>query len=92
VDPNYPSLIKREREKKGMKISELASAIKEKSSVISRLERGTLSPSFTLAGKLENFFDIKLILEYKDEDFSPGGGEGKSLTIGDVVDLGELDD
>ena len=75
-----------------MKISELASAIKEKSSVVSRLERGTLSPSFALARKLENFFDIKLILEDKDEDFSPGEGEGKSLTIGDVVDLGELDD
>ena len=92
VDPKYPSRIKMEREKRDMKISDLASAIKEKSSVISRLERGTLSPSFDLARKLENFFDIKLILEYKEEDFSPGEEEGKSLTIGDVVDLGDLDD
>lgn len=92
IDPDYSRIIKDEREKRDMKISDLASEIKEKGSVISRLERGTLSPSFSLAKKLENFFDIKLILEYSEDEFSPGHAEGKSLTIGDVVDLGELDD
>ena len=92
IDPKYSELIKDAREKREMKIDELAKKINEKESVISSLERGHLSPSFNLAKKLENFLEIKLILEYNEEFHSSKGKRDNSLTIGDVVDLGELDD
>ncbi len=92
IDPDYPLIIKKARENKDMKIEQLARKINEKESVISRLERGHLSPSFGLAKKLELFFGIKLILEYNDVSYSSTQKEDSSLTIGDVIDLGELDD
>ena len=91
IDPQYPQLIKSAREKRNMKIEEMAKKINEKESVISRLETGHLSPTFDLARKLEEFLEIKLILEYEKKPIS-GGNKQEDLTIGDVIDLGELDD
>lgn len=92
IDPGYPELIKKAREKREMKIEELARQLNEKESVISRLERGHFSPSFDLAKKLEDFLEIKLILEYEGKAYSGVEKGGTDLTIGDVIDLGELDD
>ncbi len=89
IDPDYPKIIKESRESRGMKIEELANSIKEKESVISRLERGQLSPSLRLARKLENFLEIKLILEYSKRPLSENRRGDRALTIGDIVDLGE---
>ena len=91
IDPSYPKIIKQAREGKGLKIDELAKRLNEKESVISRLETGQLSPDLQLAGKLENFLEIKLVLEYKEKG-ATSGKKSKDLTIGDVIDLGELDD
>ena len=91
IDPKYPELIKKAREKRKLRIDELARHLNEKESVISRLERGHFSPSFKLAKKLEKFFEIELILEYEDVPYSHEE-KHSGLTIGDVIDLGELDD
>lgn len=88
IDPKYPQILKKKREEKGLKIKELAKKINEKKSVIARLERGNLQPSFRLAKKLEDFFDLELILEYKEEKVS-SSGKTKELTIGDVAKIKE---
>jgi len=92
VDPDYPELVKKAREKKGLKIGELAKRINEKESVVSRLETGHLSPPLKLARKLESFLDIKLILEYEDRQISRSDKEGSGLTIGDVVEIDGADE
>lgn len=92
VDPDYPKLVKEAREKKEMKIEELARHINEKESVISRLETGHLSPPLNLARKLENFLEIKLILEYEDKPISRSDKVDSGLTIGDVVEIDGTDE
>ncbi|UCG95831.1 MAG: TIGR00270 family protein [archaeon] len=92
IDPQYPKLIKKAREEKDLKIEELAKKINEKESVISRLETGHLSPSFSLAEKLENFLEIELVKEYEGNLVSQNKEGGSGLTIGDVVEIGGTDD
>lgn len=92
VDPGYPEIIKRAREKRGLKIGEIARRINEKESVISHLETGHLSPTLGLARKLEDFLGVKLILEQEENSFSGGRIDRGRVTIGDVAELGGLDD
>ncbi|SRR3989344_1734443 len=88
---NYATLIKEAREKKKINQEELANAIAEKSSIVYKIESGTLTPEIKMCKKLEQFLGIKLInVESpaiikegkKDLDF-----KNKKLTIGDVIRL-----
>jgi len=45
-----------------LKIKDLAKEIKEKESIMARVESGKLKPTIDLARKLERFFGIKLVL------------------------------
>ncbi|MCD6477560.1 MAG: TIGR00270 family protein [Candidatus Aenigmarchaeota archaeon] len=86
IDPRCPQIVKREREKLGLTRKELAEKLKERESVIARIERGELTPTMDLAKKLERFFGVKLIMEYTEESFS-GRQEGDTLTIGDIAEV-----
>ena len=66
INPNYPTIIKKAREKLGLKQSEFAELIKEKESVVHKLETGELEPSIKLAKKLEHILKIKLIEQYHE--------------------------
>jgi len=66
INPNYPTIIKKAREKLGLKQSELAKLIREKESVVHKLETGELEPSIKLAKKLEHILKIKLIEQYHE--------------------------
>jgi len=91
IDPNYLQIIKKAREKMNLKIEELAKKINEKESVISKLETGRLSPTFELAKKLEDFLGIELIKEYSETKIT-AKKSSENLTIGDIIDIGELND
>lgn len=88
IRDDYSSLIKKSREKKGLKQESLAKAIAEKESVIHQLESGNLKPSLKLAKKLGVYLDIDLIETVsqassgttKDINF-----KSSNLTIGDVL-------
>lgn len=88
INPEYNKILKKKREEKGLKIKELAKKINEKQSVIARVERGKLQPSFDLAKKLERFFGIELILDYEEKEIS-SSTEDKELTIGDIAEIKE---
>ncbi len=66
INPDYPAIIKKAREKLGLKQSEFAKLIKEKESVVHKLETGELEPSIKLAKKLEHVLKIKLIEQYHE--------------------------
>ena len=86
IDPNYPTILKQAREKRGLKIEEVAKSIKEKESVLSRIERGELLPPFDLAKKLEKFFEVKIILNYEKKSYSRQS-QDELLTIGDIAEI-----
>lgn len=82
----YGSLIREAREKMGLSQEELAKLVKEKVSVIKRVEAGRMEPPRQLAGKLERVLKIKLYgSEAAASSLTPT--KRKSLTLGDVVRL-----
>jgi uncharacterized protein (TIGR00270 family) len=59
----FGTLLRKSREKKSLTIEELARHLFERPSVIQHLEHEKFLPDQKLAGKLEKFFNIKLIKE-----------------------------
>ncbi|HJX05926.1 MAG TPA: multiprotein bridging factor aMBF1 [Candidatus Nanoarchaeia archaeon] len=91
VVSNYSDIIKRGRERLGLKQEEFAKKLNEKESVIHKLESGQIKPNIDLARKLERFLKVALVEEVEIE-----GGEGVSdarkgatdnLTIGDMINI-----
>ena len=84
---NYSESIKKGREKRGLKQGELAKNIAEKESVISKIESGSLKPSFILARKLEQFLGIRLIESFEDKKEVNLNLKDDGLTIGDLLKI-----
>lgn len=87
ITDEYPNIIKKAREKKGLTQEDLAKSIAEKESVIHQLESGNLKPSMKLAKKLSVFLDVDLVetvkqdrKKEKDINF-----KDKTLTVGDLL-------
>ena len=87
VVSNYSELIKKAREKKGLKQDDLAKNIAEKESTIHKIETGALKPSFNLARKLELFLGIKLIGISEEKREINLNLKDNSLTIGDLIKI-----
>jgi putative transcription factor len=64
---------------------ELAKKLKEKASVIKRIEEGW-EPPLKLINKIEKFFDIKL-REKIEEKILDKKSNSTNLTIGDIVEV-----
>lgn len=85
---NYGSRIKEARESEGISIKELSDELNEKSSLISKLERGDLKPDNSLAEKLSNRLGVELYTNPEVNDYDSGGsGDTRKATVGDVTDL-----
>ena len=85
VVENYNEIIRREREKKGLKQDELARKLNEKESVIQRIENKQIAPSLNLAKKIEKFLGIKLIGGFTDTKMKLNHSETRGFTLGDVI-------
>tara|TARA_Y100000310_G_scaffold1020_3_gene1455 strand:+ start:3083 stop:3529 length:447 start_codon:yes stop_codon:yes gene_type:complete len=86
VVENCATLIKEAREKRNMKQEELAAHLQEKTSILQRLETGTLVPSLTLARKIEKQLTIKLVEPYLEKKQTTHVNlHNKKLTIGDLI-------
>ncbi len=80
---NFSGTIKKARMKRQLSQEQLASAIKEKMSLIKRMEEGW-NPPIETARKLEKFLGVKLLGAVKEA----GGSietEKKEVTIGDII-------
>ncbi len=92
IVPDYAEIIRKAREKKGLKLEDLAKAIAEAESEMHKIERGELVPEIKVAEKLEKFLGIKLIREITEEElekeeevaekYKPKNTE---VTLGDIV-------
>lgn len=81
---DYGGIVKETREEKDLVMKELAERLKEKKSVVRRIENGKLKPDEELSEKLERELGVELFTERKGEHAKSDSGK-ESLTIGDVV-------
>ncbi len=84
---DFGSIVRKAREKRGMKIEELAKAIAEPESEVKKIEREELTPEIKVAKKLEKFLGVKLVMEITDEDIENREISNKrdEITLGDIV-------
>ena len=82
---NYGGIVKKARERMGIKQEELGKRIAEKESVIHKIEAGLLKPDIELARKLERFLRIKIVVEADEGDYTLPKNSGDHLTIGDLI-------
>jgi putative transcription factor len=68
LDEDYAKIIRHARTNKGLTHEQLANNIMEKSTLLRRLETGSLRPDEKLARKLERFLGIKLYVEVEELD------------------------
>ncbi len=82
---NFEQVVRREREKKGMKQDDLGKRINEPASLIHRLESGKFKPSPELIKKIERALGIKLMITQEKVDFQLSRKKGEEVTLGDLV-------
>ncbi len=59
----YGMLIKKARQKKGFSVEDFARKLKEKESVIKKLEKGDMNPPMNLVRKVQKELGIKILEE-----------------------------
>ena len=84
---DYSEMIKRKREKLGLKQNELARKIAEKESIIQNIESGKFVPSIALARKFERFLRLTLIEQHEESNEEIVRTKRVALTIGDMLNL-----
>lgn len=83
---NYGRKITEAREKLNLTREEFARRIKEKESVIKRVESEEMQPDDELTEKIEKFLNIKLKIPYEEKKVVEKPKRGR-LTLGDVVEV-----
>ncbi len=86
--PDYPQVIKREREKRGLSREELARRLGIKESVVRRLESGSLALDEKHAVLLERFFGVSMRLEEEEvleEPQEEREHEDREVSLGDLI-------
>ena len=83
---NFGEKVKKAREKLGWKQEDLAREIKERESIIKKIETMEIIPSFDIIKKLEKTLNIKLIVPISKVPETPPPKE-ISLTLGDAIVL-----
>ncbi|MDO8056502.1 MAG: multiprotein bridging factor aMBF1 [Candidatus Hermodarchaeota archaeon] len=83
---NFQMLIRKAREQRGMSQKDVAGKLHERTSIIAKLESGKLTPTISLARKLEHLFKLTLLEEAESVDLSPAPSTG-TTTLGDVVQI-----
>ncbi len=82
----YETIIRDERRNRGWTQDQLAEKIKEKVSLLKKIERGEIIPEDTFIKKLEHTLDIKLTERTKESEWS-GGSLNKGTTLADIVKI-----
>jgi len=82
----YPKVIRKSREKLGIKQEELAKAINEPASLIHRIESGRIKPSPEVVRKIQKRLKIRLFDKSKEDSaLIPSKSDSRELTLGDLV-------
>jgi putative transcription factor len=82
---NFSESLQKGRTKMGISQEELAKLLKEKLSVIQKIESGKIAPSLKLSREIEHLLKIKLLTTEKPKiDYDANKEIASDLTIGDV--------
>ena len=84
---NYPEVIRKKREKLGMKQKEFAKMLSMKESIVHKLETGNFEPSMNMAARLERALNITLIEEHKEEHKNLKSESSEGFTLGDIANI-----
>ncbi len=86
IRPDFGVVVKRARERLGLKQSDLARKLAVKESFLHSIETGHHEPDFELARKLEKHLRVSLIQDFKDEGVSSSNRASSGpLTIADII-------
>ncbi|WP_407354879.1 multiprotein bridging factor aMBF1 [Methanolobus sp. WCC5] len=83
---DYDQVIREARESRKWSHDQLASKIKEKATLIKKIERGEIVPEDDVRQKIEKALDIKLTERTGDDDWS-GERLNRGTTLGDIVTI-----
>jgi putative transcription factor len=83
---NYDLIIREARENKKWTHDQLASSIKEKATLIKKIERGEIVPEDDVRQKIEKALGVKLTERTGDSDWS-GDRLNRGTTLGDIVTI-----
>ncbi len=64
IVPEFADIIRLAREKTGMSQDEMADKLREKRTLISAIERGSIKPDIKTAKKIENLLKVKILEEF----------------------------
>jgi putative transcription factor len=85
VAEDFPKMIKEAREKKKMSQQDLARTVKERLSIIQKIELGKMTPDLRISRALEHTLRIKLLLPRSETPVETGKPDQAGLTLGDVI-------
>ncbi|MFB6207817.1 MAG: multiprotein bridging factor aMBF1 [Candidatus Nanohaloarchaea archaeon] len=84
---DYGDRIRDARESREMTMEELADTLKEKTSVVQKVENQELKPDKTLAKKFSRELDVELYTVPEAWDQETSSGDSRKATLGDVADI-----
>jgi putative transcription factor len=84
IAEDYPARVRDRRMKIGLSQEELAKRVKEKLSVIQKIETGKMAPNSRLCRELEHELKVKLLVPRK-EAVVPKTAAPAELTLGDII-------
>lgn len=84
---NYSNIVKDKRAEMGLTQEQLAKRLKEKTSVIQKIESGSFRLSIPLARKIEKNLGVILIEKVKDVKKGGTKADKRNLTIGDMINF-----
>ena len=84
--PNFGRKIREAREIMGLSVEELGSRIKEKATLLKKIEREEISPEDEVRKKLERELKIKLT-DQASEARTKSSGAARGLTLGDIASI-----
>jgi putative transcription factor len=77
--------VRQQRMKMGLSQEELAKRVKEKLSVLQKIETGKISPDTKLCKELEHELKIKLLVPRKEATELPESKAPSEITLGDII-------
>jgi uncharacterized protein (TIGR00270 family) len=81
---DFSEIIRKEREKRNLTQEQLAKLLREKSTIIKRIEEGW-EPTLEITKRLEKFF--KIVLTETPSEVKTQRKNKEKLTIGDIVEI-----
>lgn len=85
VAENYADLVRQKRMKLGLSQEDLAKRVKEKLSVIQKIETGRMAPDSRLCRELEHELKVKLLVPRKEISAVPKTAAPAEVTLGDII-------